>query len=160
MDKKLSQLIEESIKLELNVAKIYMVFCSTFPEDSDFWWKLSLEEKNHAEIIESGKGTFLLPLQIPSELLAPSVEMLYKTNKKLSSMLEKYIKKHPSRKMAFNIALDIEQSAGEFHYQLAMEKTPTSNIMKIFQGLNKDNKDHFNRIRTYMDDNGIENVTT
>ena len=44
MNKKLSQLIDESIKLELNVAKIYMFFSDTFPEDSNFWWQLGLEE--------------------------------------------------------------------------------------------------------------------
>jgi hypothetical protein len=36
MDKKLAQLIDESIKLELNVSKIYTFFCNTFPEDSEF----------------------------------------------------------------------------------------------------------------------------
>ncbi len=43
MNKKLSQLIDESIKLELNVAKIYMFSSETFSEDSDFWWQLGLE---------------------------------------------------------------------------------------------------------------------
>jgi hypothetical protein len=52
--------------------------------------------------------------------------------------------------------LDIEKSAGELHYQLAMEKSPTSSIMKIFQGLNKDCKNHTNRILAYMSDKGIE----
>ncbi len=160
MNKKLSQLIDESIKLELNVAKTYMFFCDTFPEDSDFWRKLVLEEENHADIIELGRVTFLLSLQFPSEFLASSVQMLYKTNSKLISILNEYNKKPPPREKAFNIALDIEQSAGEIHYQLAMEKSTTSSIMKIFQGLNKDDKDHINRIRTYMGDNGIENVTT
>ncbi len=44
MNKKLSQLIDELIELELNVAKIYMFFSDTFSEDSDFWWQLGLEE--------------------------------------------------------------------------------------------------------------------
>ncbi len=148
MNQKLPQLIDESIKLELNVADIYMIFYNTFPEDSGFWLELVLEERNHADLIKSGRGTFLLPLQFPSELLASSVQMLYKTNKKLVSLLKEYKEKPPSRKSAFNIALNIEKSAGELHFQLAMEKSPTSSIMKIFQELNKDNKDHINRIRT------------
>jgi hypothetical protein len=79
MDKKLAQLIDESIKLELNISKIYMFFCNTFSEDSEFWRKLALEEKNHADIIKNGKGRFLLPGQFPSELLVSSVQTLCKT---------------------------------------------------------------------------------
>jgi len=156
MDKKLAQLIDESIKLELNVSKIYMFFCNTFPEDSVFWRKLVLEEKNHADLIKSGKGTFLLPGQFPSKLLTPSMKILCKTNNRLISLIKRYNEKLPSRESAFNIALDIEKSAGEFHYQLAMEKSPTSSIMKIFQGLNKDCKNHTNRILAYMSDKRIE----
>ena len=156
MDEKLSKLIDELVKVELNVAIIYMFFCDTFPEDSDFWWKLGLEEENHANLIKSGKGTSVLTLEFPVELLAPSVEMLYETNNKLISMLKEYRKKPPAREKAFSIALDIEELAGERHFQLAMEKPNTSTIMEIFHKLNKDDKDHADRIRTYMSDKGIE----
>ena len=158
MDRKLSQLIDESIKLELNVSKIYMFFCNTFPEDSAFWRKLALEEENHADLIKSGKGTFLLPGQFPSELLVSSVQTLCETNNKLVSLLKEYNEKPPSRESAFNIALNIEKSAGELHFQLAIETSPTSSIMEILQVLNKDCKNHANRILAYMSDKGIENT--
>ena len=156
MDKKLAQLIDESIKLELNVSKIYRFFCNTFPEDSAFWRKLVLEEKNHADLIRSGKDRFLLPSQFPSKLLVSSVQTLCKTNNKLISLLKKYNEKPPSRESAFNIALNIEKSAGELQFQLAMEKSPTSSIMEVLQILNKGCKDHANRILAYMKDKGIE----
>ncbi len=156
MNKKLSQLIDESIKLELNVSKIYIFFCDTFPEDSEFWQKLVLEEKNHADLIKSGKDRFLLPGQFPSELLVSSVQTLCKTNNKLISLLKKYNDKPPSRESAFNIALAIEQSAGELHFQLAIEKPPNSRIMEVLQVLNDGCKDYANRILAYMNDKGIE----
>ena len=156
MDEKLSKLIDELIKVELNVAKIYMFFSDTFSEDSDFWWQLALEEKDHAGLIKSGKGTSTMKPGFPDELLVPSVEMLYKANNKLISMLKEYRKKLPSRKKTFNIALNIEHLAGEHHFQLAMAKPLTSTIMEVFHKLNKDNKDHADRIRTYMSDKGIE----
>ncbi len=156
MEENPSQLIDESIKVELNVAKIYMFFCDTFSEDLDFWWKLALEEKNHADLIEIGRGTSIVKPEFPVELLAPSVEMLYEANNKLISMLKEYRIKLPSRKKTFNIALDIEQLAGELHFQLAMEKPLTSTIMEIFHKLNQNDKDHADRIRTYMSDKGIE----
>ena len=154
MNKRLSQLIEESIKIELNVAEIYMFFYNTFPEDSDFWREMALEEEGHANLIKSGRDTFLD--KFPPGLLAPSLQELCNTNKKLISLLKEYKENPPSRETAFNIALDIEQLPGELHFQLEMEKSFTSSIMKIFQELNKDYKDHANRIRTYMRDNGIK----
>ncbi len=156
MDKKLSQLIDESIKLELNVADIYTIFFNTFPADSKFWQQLDLEEREHADLIKSGKSIFLLPHQFPSELLAPSVQMLCETNNKLISLFKKYNGKPPSRESAFNIALDIEKSPGELQFQQAMEKSPTSSVIEVLQVLNKNCKDHADRILAYMNDKGIE----
>ena len=107
MNKKLLQLIEESIKLELNVADIYMAFYNTFSEDSDFWRQMVLEEKSHANLIKSGRDTFLD--QFPPRLLTPSLQELCDTNKKLISLLKEYKENPPSRETAFNTALDIEQ---------------------------------------------------
>ncbi len=154
MNEKLLQLIDETINIELKIADIYMVFYNTSPEDSDFWWQMSLEEKGHAHLIKSGRDTFLG--KFPYKLLAPSVQTLKETNSKLTSLLKEYKEKPPSRETTFNIALDLEQSTGELHFQLAMEKSLTSSIMKIFQELNKDSKDHVSRIQTYMSDKGIE----
>ena len=78
MKKQLSQLIDESIKLELNIADVYMFFYNTFPEDSDFWWEMALEEKGHANLIKSGRDTFLG--KFPPKLLAPSVQTLNNSN--------------------------------------------------------------------------------
>ena len=154
MHKKLLQLIDETIKLELNIADIYLVFRNTFPEDSDFWWKMSMEEKKHANLIKSGRDTFLD--QFPTKLLAPTLQVLCNTSKKLISLLKEYKENPPSRETAFNVALGIEYSAGELHFQLAMEKRFVSSIIKIFQDLNNDCKDHANRIHAYMRDKGIE----
>ncbi|MCP4253521.1 MAG: hypothetical protein GY775_08935 [Candidatus Scalindua sp.] len=156
MNQALEQLIDVFIKLELNVADVYKIFYNTFPEDSELWLRLVLEEEKHADLIQSMKGTFLLPRQFPSELLAPSMEMLGKTNNRLISMLKKYSKKPPLRESAFKIALDIERSAGEFNFQLAAEKSPDSGVMKIFQELNKDCRNHTKKIITYMRNKGIE----
>jgi hypothetical protein len=76
----------------------------------------------------------------------------------LVSLLKEYNEKPPSRESAFNIALNIEKSAGELHFQLAIETSPTSSIMEVLQVLNKDCKNHANRILAYMSDKGIENT--
>ncbi|MHC4321762.1 MAG: hypothetical protein ACYST3_05750 [Planctomycetota bacterium] len=156
MKQTLEQLIDEFIKLELNVADVYKVFCNTFPEDSELWLRLIQEEEKHADLIQSMRSTFLLPRQFPPDLLASSRQTLDKTNNRLVSMLKKYSKKPPLRESAFKAALDIERSAGEFNFHLAAEKLPDSGIMKIFQELNRDCRNHTKKINTYMNNKGIK----
>jgi ferritin len=156
MKEKLMQLIAESITLELSVADLYRIFQKAFPDDSAFWRKLALEEEHHASLIKDGRDFLLFRGEFPTELLAPKVKMLVEVNSKLASLLQEYSKNPPSRESAFNIALNVEQSAGEVHFQRAMENSSTSTIMRVFQILNKGDKDHARRIRTYMSDNGIE----
>ena len=61
----------------------------------------------------------------------------------------------PSRNLAFNTALEIEDSAGELHFQDFMDKETNSEIDELFQFMNRQDKDHAKRIRSYMEDNDI-----
>lgn len=152
---KLMQLIEESIELELNIAKLYTIFHKVFPDDSAFWSKMALEEEHHASLIKEVRDLLLSGREFPRELLAPKVQMLLEANSKLASLLEDYSQNPPSRETALKIALNVEESAGEIHFQRAMENSSTSTMIRVFQILNKDDKDHALRIRTHMSDNGI-----
>jgi ferritin len=156
MNEELEKIIDESIKLELNISNIYTIFGEVFPGDSAFWSDLALEEDHHASLIKDGQHTLSTEGEFPLDLLAPKVQMLEEVNGKLSALLEEYSKSIPSRETAFNVALNLEESAGEVHFQRAMEKPPTSTIMRMFQRLNKDDKNHADRIRTYMNEKGIE----
>ncbi|MDY6855980.1 MAG: rubrerythrin family protein [Thermodesulfobacteriota bacterium] len=156
MNRELPQLIDESIKLEQNVAELYRIFSKSFPEDFDFWRKLQSEEKKHATLIQDAKIPLLTLDMFPSELLSSSLKALIETNERLDSLLKEYNEIPPSREIAFNVAIDIEQSAGEIHYNSAMQKSPTSGMMKVFQDLTDGDTDHSNRIRIYMSDNEIE----
>jgi hypothetical protein len=155
-EQQLTQLITESIKLELNIADLYMIFCATFPEDYGFWYQLHMEEKNHASIIQSAREAWLSGKEFPLQILSPNVDELMRLNTTLASLLEEYSENFPSREIAFNVALALEESAGEVHFQDAMEQAPSSTLVEVFQMLNGDDKEHASRIRTYMRDNGIE----
>lgn len=155
MNTQLSLLVEESIKLELNVANLYKYFSVIFPEDTDFWQKLSAEEEKHARLIKTGKDVLLSYDEFPSELLSPTLQDLNEANNNLNSLQKEFNAKPPSRKTALNIAISLEESAGEIHFQRAMDMSPTSGYMKIFQDLNKEDMDHARRIREYMNTLGI-----
>lgn len=150
-----STLIEESIKLELNVADLYLLFHKLFSEDTDFWLELSLEEKNHSALLRTGEELFLPLGKFPHRFIEDRLHALVDINSKVKSLINKYEANPPSREEAFNIALSIENSAGELHFQRFMDKKANSKIDEIFQQLNKHDKDHANRISSYMKRNGI-----
>ena len=155
MNNDIAALAEESINLELNVSEIYYLFHGFFPDDEIFWWKLVIEEKNHAALIRNGIEQFEPIGEFPHEILSDSLQDLKGTNKKLRSLLKQFENTPPSRELAFNTALELEASAGELHFQHFMEKEANSTIDKIFQLLNREDKDHAERIHSYMKDNDI-----
>ena len=59
MENDLIQLANEAMRLEYNVSKLYMIFRDAYPEDAEFWWKLVIEESNHAALIKSGLDYFM-----------------------------------------------------------------------------------------------------
>lgn len=152
MDKNITSLFNEAIDLELNVANLYMFFYNKFPEDSDFWWKIMLEEKNHASLLKVGKEMLLSSIKsIPIEFSPPSIDQLIEANNKITSLLNEYKKRPPTRKAAFEIAIELENSAGEIHFQRSIDSDSTEiQVLDIFKKLNRDDKDHAKRILDYM----------
>jgi hypothetical protein len=156
MSETLRQLVKETIKLELNVAKLYLSFHNRFPEDADFWWRIAIEEKHHAALLRSGEQYFLDAGEFPSELVATSLTAIINFNSELESMLKQKGEAPQSREFAFNFALQLEESAGEIQFQHAMQETEySSEALKLFQRLNEGDIDHADRIRSYMHQNGI-----
>ena len=156
MSENINQLIEEAIRLELKVAKIYLGFHHRFPEDADFWWKLAIEEKNHASLLRNGEQYFLKAGMFPCELVGSSLEALITANHDLERILQQEKEAPLPRASALNLAIKLEELAGEIHFQHAMqEKEMRSEALMLFQSLNEDDKDHADRIRDYMRRKGI-----
>jgi len=143
--------LEEAIRLELNVADLYSLFAQQFEEDYNFWWKLSNEEMNHASILKTGIEFSKLN-KIPQEIIPDNIDGLISLNEKFPSIIDD-CQKNPNRQKCFEVALEIESSAGESHYQEIMIKHTDNDIVKIFQKLNKDDIDHYNRIKEYYSKN-------
>ena len=156
MNEEVSELIEESVQLELNVAELYLVFYHAFPDDADFWWRLVMEEKNHAALIRSIEEGFMPAGILPGELLSSSVDKIREANTAIVTLITRFKTAPPSRGDAFSIAHKLEESAGEIHFQTFMKKEAESGIDEMFQRLNRADKDHASRIRSYMEKHGIE----
>ena len=148
------KLLEEAIKLELYVSDLYMVFYRKFPEDSDFWWKLAIEEQNHAALLKTVRKMNNARLNVPEGIVPPAIEMLVQSNEKLIAAIEDF-EHHPDRNRAFRFAFMVEHSAGELHYEEFMKYSNESRLTAVFRKLNGDDIDHAARIRKYMTEHHI-----
>lgn len=154
MKTNLNNIIDEAEKLELNVAELYTVFAKAFPGDFDFWYKLVEEEHNHAALLHGLKEVAPVIGGSVPDIVPQSLDSLLATNKKLRAVISRF-KSHPERKAAFKLALEIENSAGEIHFQKFMEMRSVSGDYEVFQNLNREDKDHAKRIKKYMEDHNI-----
>ncbi len=151
-DDDMKKLLEESVQLELNLGKLYRFFSKYFSEDNDFWWRLGIEENNHASLLKSGI-IFLESGVFPENWSFVNMDTIIQSNKYLNELLKIYENKGLKRREAFQIALEIEQSAAESHYQEVMispEIQDSSGLINIFRTLNGADKNHIQRIQDYM----------
>lgn len=143
------QIIDEAIELELNMAKLYGTFSEYLNKDRAFWFRIAIEEKNHAALLKTGKD-FIRFDKFPSGLLPDNLEFLKKSNQKVMEAIKTFLK-NSNREQAFNLAIELEKSAGEKHFQLFMEEDAKDYISKIFQKLNLADKNHEQRIKAYWE---------
>ncbi|MDF7823717.1 hypothetical protein P4B35_06800 [Pontiellaceae bacterium B12227] len=146
----LTELIEESIRLELNISELYKLFAETHPEDNEFWWQLHLEEKSHATLIRAARDSFIKRGKFPFNLVTDSISTLQESNLKVRKLIECFQQNPPGRTEACHTAIDLEQEVGEVHYTQFMEKKAENVVETVFQQLNRDDKDHEDRIRAYL----------
>lgn len=145
----LSELIEESIALELNVAELYKVFSEALPEDKGFWWQLHMEEKSHATLIRAARDSFVKRGKFPYDLVADSIDDIKNSNKKTLQLISQYKAAPPGRHEACKVAVQLENESGEMHYTRFMEKDADNTVETVFQQLNRGDKEHEKRIRAH-----------
>jgi hypothetical protein len=150
----LDRYINQAIELELNVSDLYLLFYSLFPQDSNLWWALSIEEKNHAALLKNLKQLYHVSNELPPGIIPENIDDLENTNKEILSNFDNF-KTKPSRERALEYAIHLEESAGEAHYQAFAESNNLSENFEVFRILNMDDKNHALRIQNYMRENMI-----
>ena len=155
MEPDIFQIVDEATTLELNVAHLYLYFYHQFPDDAAFWWQLAVEEKNHAALLRSGREHLIKKGLFPLEILPKALTPLVEVNKRLTTLLAETKESAPSREHAFRLAIQLEESAGEIHFETFMHMMPKTTAEQMFQHLNQDDKDHARRLHHYVQEQGI-----
>ena len=143
-------LLESAIALELGVASLYRLFSELYEEDRAFWSQLQLEEKSHAALLRAALDSFEKRQLLPTGMMPTSLEHMEQFNMKVAVLLEQCRKTPPSRHNACELAIVLERDVGEEHFNQFMEKPPESMIEEVFQRLNRNDKDHAERITEYL----------
>ena len=149
-----SEKIVMASRLESRIGDLYLEFSRRFTEDRDFWWQLSLEEKNHASILESGRASFVPINAFPEKLIPPDLSELSEMEHQLDAIFEEL--SNYSRETAFEKALELEKWTVEFYYQQAMDEKQPDPYLSNFQLLNRESGNHIKRIHTYLSSNNVQ----
>jgi len=143
----IEELLNEAINLELNIQDLYVFYSKTYSRDHTFWWKLQLEEGNHASLLKAiRKRSQETLIQDASSILSEDYEELKKANDLIKTTLTKWKSEPASQSEAYQFALKIEQSAQELHLQNTIEQESELEIIKLFKKLTGADRDHAKRI--------------
>ena len=145
-----SRVILKLIDMEENVGKLYRIFGSVHPADFEFWMQLANEEDRHATLLRTHREYIAESPVLHDRLLASSVETLFAINSRIEEILLSRSNQVPNREDCFIIAIQIEQSAGEIHFQNTVTTADDDIAFQVLQTLYADDHDHADRIKVYM----------
>lgn len=108
-----------------------------------------MEEINHAALIESIDDGFIDETLLPISTMNKRTDELSRMNLFIKDQIQLFKSVPPSRLESFQIGIKLENSIGEFHFELFMTEKSGSPMTEIFQKLNGEDKNHANRISNY-----------
>lgn len=146
--KNLLDILNESIHYELDTYNTYILFAQTLQSDAEFWETLAEEELNHTSVLRKIQQFYQGDSTIIDIISVKDVHAIQESRRYLEKLIEKF-KENPNLKMACNIGMEIEKSVVEKSYQKFMSKITDDRIIKLFQTLNGEEKNHFKRIQKH-----------
>jgi hypothetical protein len=154
LDASMERAIDLSVKIELAVGKLYMLFFQSLKEDATLWWTLANEENNHGSVLKTLR-LMSETLEIPKDLFAKDIPVLEGFLTKCQGWIQKYQSQHPNREESFRIAKQAEISCAELTYQTFMTKKAIDPMAKMVQSINSEDRDHLIRLEEYAGRAGI-----
>jgi len=146
MNKKSELFFDELIKLERNAQNIYLLFSIKLDDYKNFWYNLSLEESNHASLLEISKLYYDKNIDNDMFINHNITSDIIKINKSFDILIDNFLLDSTINN-AINIAIEIESSVGERCYENLFNKYNKDNeIYKLFRYLNEEDTNHLNII--------------
>jgi rubrerythrin len=140
--------------LESNVAalyKLYSEFYATDPEAAQLFYKLALDEKSHVNVIQYEKRLYkqnpklFREVDLDMEEIRQACELV----KVLRSAREA-----PALKQAVRSALEVEDSAAEHHFRLALREF-NPEVARVLMSMGTADKQHGDTLRAFAQARGF-----
>jgi hypothetical protein len=147
------EVVEEAIRYEHNLAELYNEFSSLFDQDTELWWGLSVSEKEHAMLLESGRALFRD--EFARDTVPADLEAMRASNASLESILEGLRSETPSRVEAFRISLDLERDANELTLHRILRIDAEQQADEIVTRIRREDSAHEEAVRDYAMRNGV-----
>ena len=156
METKEENILNEAVKNELRMSKLYSIFQKRFSEDAELWKQLAEEEKAHAQIILKLIPFLSLDDEILEKFTSISFSALKENNFKIQGIINDFENGlEKTRQDAFRIAIDLENHSFKENYRSFLNTETDSNVLQVFQTLNGEDKKHYNKIIDYTNTNKI-----
>ncbi len=149
METTLKNILNEAVKLELLMSKLYYLFQQKFPQDSNFWGKLSTEEKEHAQIILKYIPFLEIKIDDLHGFESASLSSLVLNNMQINEVINNFTDNN-TREDAFRESIKLENSSSEENYRFLLNSDTDSEIISIFKTLNGEDRKHYKRIVEYV----------
>lgn len=140
------EIFEELIKLELNVADLYLLFSNNLENYKGVWYKLAIEEFNHASILKTALEFYESDLNVLEYFINDQISNNIKNTNKNFDKYKLDFLNNKTIENAKKIALIIESSDSEINYNKIMINNQNNEILNVLKKLNKDDHDHYERI--------------
>lgn len=146
----MTEAVNEMIRIEYDIHKIYDRFGKNFPKDKDFWYQLSREEYNHSALLKSVREHFSLLNCYENELAAVDCSKLEAARTLIDELLDKAEKDEISFEEACKKSALLEEMCCEAYYEIQMTKEHPTKVLRVLQELNGSEVNHAARIRNHL----------
>lgn len=151
----LERILDEAIRLELSLSRLYLIFKDQHPKDAKFWDSMAKEEQGHASQIEKFKMSLKDHGLESKEYSNVDLTKIMANNTQTQRLIDEF-DSGVSRELAFRTAVKLENSASEEHYRIIFDSEIESRLTKVFQGLSLEDKKHYNRLLDYIEKKNIQ----
>lgn len=153
MEVSVQAVVEEAIRYENNLAALYNLFSSSLPDDADFWWELSVSEKQHASLLKAGQRLF--SEEFARETMPSDLEVLRASNRSLEATIDRFKQDGPQPEEALRVALGLEGDTNEATLHRLLDIDPSKPAREVVDRIERENATHEEQIRAYAGRKGF-----
>lgn len=149
------RIIDEAIKLETLLSKLYALFAENNTKDEKFWKIMSEEELSHAQVFMDLKPSIDFDEKLPKEHQLIEISTKLSVNIKQIQDIIKNFDSNYTRERAFQLAIKLENSAGEEFYNDFLNYAQCPSLSNIFKKVNMQDQLHYKKLIEYIGKHNI-----